>query len=44
MGSFTKKLTSELINKITKDRVVDDILRKKTNDFEHKKQWECEVH
>ena len=34
----------KLINIITKDRVVDDILRKKINDFEHKKLWICEHH
>ena len=41
---FTKKWTSELINIITKDRVVDDVLRKKINDSEHKKLWICELH
>ena len=43
-NGFTKKWASELINIITKDRVVDDILRKKINDFEHKKLWICELH
>ena len=36
-GDFTKKWASELINIITKDRVVDEVLRKKINDFKHKK-------
>ena len=35
--NFTKKWASELINVITKDRVVDNKLRAKIDDKEHKK-------
>ena len=41
---FKKKWASELINVITKDRVIDSKLQEKINDKEHKKMWICERH
>ena len=41
---FKKKWASELINVITKDRVIDNTLQEKINGKEHKKLWICERH
>ena len=41
---FKRKWASELINVITKDRVIDSKLQEKINDKEHKKLWICERH
>ena len=41
---FKRRWVSELINVITKGRVIDSKLQEKINDKEHKKMWICEHH